>query len=117
MAKLLEKNCAEMATALISLCGPIRNFLEDEEFMEAFREKTKDGIKSRISDVLKVYIDLTPLLIGEKHLPDTLMILATVEGKDPKEMLLMNGTDVLADALLTWHAQIGPFFTRLGLTV
>ena len=32
MAKLLEKNGAEMCAALVSVAGSVRSFLEDQEF-------------------------------------------------------------------------------------
>lgn len=117
MAKLLEKNCSEMAAALVSIAAPIKNFLDDDEFMTEFRERTKDGVRNRATDILPVYSSLVPLLLGEKHLPDVLQILAVVEGKSVKEMLKMNGVDVLQDALVAWQTQIAPFFTRLGLSV
>lgn len=116
MAKLLEKNCAEMAAALVSISSPIKNFLDDEEFMEQFKERTKEGVKNRATDVLAVYSSLVPLLLGDKHLLDTLQILATIEGKDAKTMLSMNGVEVIKDALLAWQEQIAPFFTQLGLS-
>jgi len=117
MAKLLEKNAAEMAAALVSISAPIKNFLQDEEFMKVFKERTKDGVRNRTTDVLTVYADLVPLLIGEKHLPDVLQILAVVEGTDVKKMLKKNGVEVLQDALIAWQTQIAPFFTQLGLSV
>lgn len=117
MAKLLEKNAAEMAAALVSIATPVKNFLQDEEFMKVFKERTKDGVRNRTTDVLTVYADLVPLLIGEKHLPDVLQILAVVEGTDVKKMLKKNGVEVLQDALIAWQTQIAPFFTRLGLSV
>lgn len=117
MAKLLEKNAAEMAAALVSIATPVKNFLQDEEFMKVFKERTKDGVRNRTTDVLTVYADLVPLLIGEKHLPDVLQILAVVEGTDVKKMLKKNGVEVLQDALIAWQTQIAPFFTQLGLSV
>jgi len=117
MAKLLEKNAAELAAALVSISGPIKNFLQDDAFMKVFRERTKDGVRKRTTDVLAVYSDLVPLLLGEKHLPDVLQILAVVEGEDVKAMLTKNGVEVLQDALIAWQTQIAPFFTQLGLSV
>ena len=117
MAKLLDKNCAELAAALVSITAPIKHFLEDEEFMEAFTKMTKDGIRNKVSDVLAVYADLVPLIIGEKHLHDVIQILAVVEGKTVKEMLKMNGVEVMKDAIVAWQTQIAPFFTQLGLSV
>ena len=117
MAKLLEKDCAEMAAALVTIAVPIKNFLEDDEFMKLFKERTKDGVRNQTTDVLAVYSDLMPLLIGEKHLQDVLQILAVVEGTTVKQMLKKNGVEVLKDALLAWQTQIAPFFTQLGLSV
>ena len=116
MAKLLEMNTAEMASALVSISGAIKSFLSDDEFMTAFKERTKEGIRNRATDILPVYADLVPLLLGEKHLSDTILILATVEGKSVNQMLKMNGVEVIKDALLAWQEQIAPFFTQLGLS-
>ena len=116
MAKLLDKNCAEMAAALVSISTPIKNFLDDEEFMAVFKERTKAGVRNRATDILTVYTDLAPLLFGDKHLADVLQILAVVEGEDVKTMLKKNGVEVLQDALIAWQTQIAPFFTRLGLS-
>ena len=117
MAKLLEKDFAELASALVSITAPIKNFLEDEEFMEAFTDLTKKGVRNKVSDVLAVYADLVPLLIGEKHLKDVIQILAAIAGRSVNEMLKMNGVEVLRDALFAWKEQIAPFFTQLGLSV
>ena len=114
--KLMDMNGAEMAAALVSISAPIKNFLQDDEFMAAFKERTKDGVRNRATDILPVYADLVPMLLGEKHLEDTIKILATVEGKTVKEMLKMNGVEVIKDALLAWQEQIAPFFTQLGLS-
>lgn len=116
MPKLLDKNAAEMAAALVSLSAPIKNFLEDHDFMREFNERTKEGVRNQRTDVLAIYADLVPLLLGEKHLLDVIQILAVVEGEDPKTLMQMNGVDVLRDALEAWQTQIAPFFTRLGLS-
>lgn len=117
MAKLLEKNGAEMASALVSIATPIKNFIEDAEFMEAFRESTKKGVRSKMEGVLTIYADIMPFLFGDKHLKDTLAIIACVEGTSVNKMLKMDGTEMIADCLKAWNEQIKPFFTRLGLTV
>lgn len=117
MAKLLEKNGAEMCAALVSIAGPIKSFLDDMEFQEAFTECTKKGHGSQLHNILAIYADMTPLLFGEKHMKDTLAILAAVEGKKVGEMLKMNGTELLKDFLSAWKEQIEPFFTQLGLSV
>lgn len=117
MAKLLDKNGAEMAAALVSIATQLKHFMDDDEFSKAFKKATKQGIDSGASDLLTVYVDLVPLLFGEKHLQDTLSILAVIEGKTVKEMLKMNGTELIADALQAWKEQLVPFFTRLGLSV
>ncbi len=116
MPKLMEKNGAEICTALVNIAGPIRNFLEDAEFTEAFRECTKRGAKNQLEEFLHIYADLMPFLFGEKHRRDTLTILAEVEGTTVKAMLRMNGAELVADALDAWKEQIGPFFQRLGVT-
>ena len=116
MAKLLEKNGAEMCAALVSLAAPMKAFLEDEEFNEAFKECTQKGTGSKLHQIGTIYADLVPLLFGDKHLKDTLAILSVIEGKTVKEMLKMNGTELLKDALGAWKEQIQPFFTQLGLS-
>lgn len=117
MAKLLEKNGAEMASALVALATPIRNYMEDTEFTEAFRACTVRGVTNKATDLLTVYTELVPHLFGDKHLKDTLQILAIVEGTTVQKMLKMNGTELMADALSAWKEQIKPFFMRLGLMV
>lgn len=114
--KLLEKNGAEMASALVALATPMRNFMEDAEFSAAFKECTKKGVMTRSTDILQIYTTLVPHLFGDKHLKDTLQILAIIEGTTVQKMLKMNGTDLMADALKAWNEQIKPFFMRLGLT-
>lgn len=116
MAKLLEKNGAEMASALVSLATPIKNFMDDSEFTEAFKECTKKGIQIKSTDILQIYTSLVPHLFGDKHLKDTLQILAIVEGTTVNKMLKMNGAELMADAFKAWNEQIKPFFMRLGLS-
>lgn len=117
MAKLLEKNGAEMASALVALATPLRSFMEDEEFSNAFKKCTKSGVTNKANDILTIYVEIIPHLFGDKHLKDTLQILSIVEGVSVQKMLKMNGTDLMADALSAWNEQIKPFFMRLGLTV
>ena len=117
MAKLLEKNGAEMAATLVSIAVPLKKFMEDAEFMGAWQKATKKGLKSGMSDILQIYVDIVPMLFGNEHLQDTLAILAAIEGKTVKEMLKMNGTDLIADAMQAFKEQLTPFFTRLGLSV
>ena len=114
MAKLLEKNGAEMCSALVSIATPIRNFLEDQVFIDTFKACTKKGLKNRLQGIMTIYADMVPLLFGEEHLKDTIMILATIEGKTVEEVMKMNGTEMLHDALAAWKEQLQPFFTRLG---
>lgn len=116
MAKLLEKNGAEMAAALVGIAAPIRRFMDDAEFDKAFKNATRKGIETKMTDVLEIYADLVPLLFGKAHLNDTLSILAVIEGKTVKELLAMNGTDLLCDALEAFNSQIKPFFSRLGIS-
>ena len=117
MAKLLEKNGAEMCAALVSVAGAVRGFLEDEEFIQAFQTTTKKGIRNNLHGIAIIYADLVPILFGDKHLKDTLSILAVVEGKPIVEMLNMNGVELLKDAMEAWREQIQPFFQRVGVTV
>ena len=117
MAKLLEKNGAEMCAALVSLAAPMKSFLNDPEFIETFQACTKKGAKTRLQSMAIIYSDMVPLLFGKKHVKDTMAILATVEGKTVKDMLEMNGVELMKDALDAWKEQISPFFTQLGLSV
>lgn len=117
MAKLLEKNGQEMCAALVSISGSIRSFIEDEEFIQTFRECTKKGIRNQLEGILIIYADMVPLLFGDKHLNDTLQILAVIEGTTVKKMLKMDGVDLLTDAMKAWTEQIQPFFQRLGVSV
>ena len=117
MAKLLEKNGAEMCAALVSLAVPIKHFTEDEEFIETFRECTKKGVENKLHGIAVIYAEMIPLLLGKRHLDDLMEILSVVEGKTVKELLKMNGVDLMADAMNAWKEQIAPFFQRLGLSV
>ena len=115
--KLMEKNGAEMCAALVSIAATLKRFMEDPEFDTAWKEATKKGVSLGMTDVLKVYTDLVPLLFGEKHLQDTMQILSVIEGKSVKELLAMNGTELIADALKAFNEQLKPFFTQLGISV
>lgn len=117
MAKLLEKNGAEMCAALVSIASTLRKFMDDEDFDRAWKEATKKGLQTGTTDLLKIYADIAPLLFGEKHLHDTMMILSVIEGKTVKELLAMNGTELIADALKAFNEQIKPFFQQLGISV
>ena len=57
------------------------------------------------------------MLFGEKNLKDTLSILSVIEDKPVKEMLAMNGVELMSDALKAFNEQIKPFFTQLGVSV
>lgn len=117
MAKLLEKNGAEMCAALVEIAGSLKRFMDDPHFDKAWKQATKNGLKLGTGDVLKIYADIVPLLFGKEHLKDTIAILATIEGKSPKELLSMNGVDLMADAMLAFKEQLTPFFQRLGVSV
>ena len=115
--KLLEKNGAEMCSALVSIASTLKRFMEDEEFNIAWKKATKDGIDNGITNVLEAYADLVPLLFGDNHIKDTMQILSVIEGKTVKELLAMNGTEMIADALTAFNEQLKPFFLRLGISV
>lgn len=117
MKKLLEKNGAEMAAALVNISGIIKRFMKDEEFNRLFKEATRTGVKNRQTDLMEIYVDLIPKLFDEVHMNDTMRLLAEIEGKSAQELLAMNGTELLEDALKAWREQIVPFFLRLGLSV
>ena len=117
MAKLLEKNGAEMCGALVSIASALRRFMDDAEFDRAWQEATKRGVNMGMTDVLKVYADLVPMIFGEKHINDTMTILSEIEGKTIKELLEMNGTELISDALKAFNEQLKPFFQQLGILV
>ena len=117
MAKLIEKNGAEMCACLVNIAAPLKRFMEDEAFSNAFKEATKKGLKTGMTDILAIYTEIAPLLFGKDHLRDTLAILAEIEGTSVKELLAMNGTDLLADVIKAFTEQLKPFFMRLGISV
>ena len=117
MAKLLEKNGAEMCTDLVKIASTLKRFMDDDEFSEAWKKATENGVNSGMTDVLAVYVDIIPLFFGEKHLKDTMTILSVVEGKSVKELLAMNGTELIADAITAFKEQLTPFFQQLGISV
>ena len=43
MAKLLEKNGAEMCAALVSIAGTLKKFMDDKEFVRVWQKATKTG--------------------------------------------------------------------------
>ena len=116
MAKLLEKNGAEMCAALVSIASTLKRFMDDDEFEKAWKKATKKGLQTGMTDVLEIYTELAPLLFGDKHLKDTMQILSVVEGKPVQELLAMNGAELLADALRAFNEQIKPFFHQLGIS-
>lgn len=117
MSKMLEKNGAELAAMLVNIATPLRHFMEDEEFVKAWQKSTQKGLKTGMTDLLQIYVEIVPMLFGEKHLKDTLSVLAEIEGKSVQSMLKMNGTELVADALKAYKEQILPFFQQLGLSV
>lgn len=117
MAKLIEKDGAEMCAALVNIAAPLKRFMEDEAFSNAFKEATKKGWKTGMTDILAIYTEIAPLLFGNDHLRDTLAILAEIEGTSVKELMAMNGTDLIADAIKAFTEQLKPFFIRLGISV
>lgn len=117
MAKLIEKNGAEMCAALVNIAAPLKRFMDDPEFEKAFKQATKKGWKTGMSDVLSIYTEIVPHLFGEAHLNDTLAILSEIEGTSVKELMAMNGTDLIADVIKAFTEQLKPFFIRLGISV
>lgn len=117
MAKLLEKNGAEMMAALVNISAPLKRFMDDPEFDKAWKEATKKGLQTKTTDVLKIYVELVPILLGKEHLKDTMEILAEIEGTTANKMLKMNGTELLGDLLKAYKEQLEPFFIQLGLSV
>lgn len=117
MAKLMEKNGAELCSTLVSIATPLKRFLDDAEFEEAWKNATKKGLETGMSDILQIYTDIVPMLFGDRHLKDTMAILAAVEGKTVKQLLAMNGVELMSDALKAFNEQIKPFFIQLGVSV
>lgn len=117
MAKLLEKDGAEMMAALVSIATPIKRLMDDDEFSAAWKEATKKGLRTGMTDVLKIYVDIVPLLLGDKHLNDTMQILAVIEGTTVKALLKKKGTELLSDVVKAFDEQIKPFFSLLSLSV
>ena len=116
MAKLLEKNGAEMCSALVEIAGALKRFMADPEFDKAWKQATKKGLKTGMSDVLTIYADIAPMLFGKYHIKDTMLVLSVIEDKPVKELLSMNGTELLGDALKAWNEQLKPFFLQLGVS-
>lgn len=117
MPKLLEQNAAEMAGTLVAISAPVRSFVEDQEFMDALTAAIRKGAKTKLHAAALFFADMTPQLLGDKHLKDTIAILAAIEGESPKNMLKKNGTEVLKDAMKAWDEQLKDFFLQLGITV
>ena len=117
MAKLLEKNGAEMCAALVSISSALKRFMDDEAFDKAWKDATRKGSQLGMTDVLKVYVDLVPFIFGEEHIKDTMSILSVIEGKTVKELMKMNGTELISDAIKAFNEQLKPFFTQLGISV
>ena len=117
MAKLIDKNGAEMAAALVSIAAPLRKIMDDPEFDTAWKQATKKGLQTKMTDLLQIYSEIIPQLLGNKHLKDTLAILSVIEDKSVKELLEMNGTDLMCDVIDAFNQQLKPFFIRLGISV
>lgn len=117
MAKLLEKNGAELCAGLVSIAATLKKFMDDKEFVKVWERATKNGVKLGMTDVLEIYVDIVPLLFGEGHINDTMQILSVIEGKSVKELLEMNGTELFSDAMKAFKEQLTPFFQQLGISV
>lgn len=117
MAKLINQNAAELAGTLVSIAGAVKSFVEDEAFMTALSDIAKKPVNGKLHASLLFFSDITPYILSEKHLGDTIAILAAIEGEDPKKMLKKNGAEVLKDAIAAWDGQLKDFFLVLGVTV
>lgn len=117
MAKLIDQNAAELAGTLVSIAGAIKSFVEDEAFMTALSDASNKQVNGRTHAALVFLSDLTPYILSDKHLKDTIAILAAIEGEDPKKMLKKNGAEVLKDAIAAWNGQLKDFFLQLGVSV
>lgn len=118
MAKLLEKNGAELMASLVNIARPVGNLAEDEELFEKLDLKKipAHAKKNKLAFVMFLYSDVVPILLGSKHLKDIMQILAEIEGKSIKDMAGMGGAELIEDAINAWREQIGPFFKLSGLT-
>lgn len=117
MAKLLDMNGAQMASALVGIAAPLKRLMEDEEFSTVFKKATKKGLDMGWNDVLTIYVDVVPHLLGDKHIKDTFTILSIIEDKKVSELMKMDGTELIADFIKAFNEQLKPFFMRLGLSV
>lgn len=115
--KLLEKSGAEICAGMVEIAGALKRFMDDPVFDKAWKQATKKGLRMGLTDIIPIYAELTPMLLGEDHIKDTILILSVIEGKSVSELLAMNGTELLADALKAFHEQVKPFFLQLGLSV
>lgn len=118
MAKLLEKNGAELMACLVNIAKPIGNLAEDEELFSKLDFKTipAHARKNKLAFIMYMYAEIAPLLFGPKHMKDIILILAEIEGKNPKDMVTMDGTELIDDAIKAWKEQIGPFFKLSGFS-
>ena len=117
MAKLLEKSGAEIMESLVNIAIPLKRLMDDEAFVTAWKDATVKGVKTNATDILKIYVEIVPILLGKEHLRDTLAILAEIEGTSVSKMLKQNGTELLGDLLRAYKEQLEPFFIQLGLSV
>ena len=121
MPKLLEKTGAELFASLANIAAPVGNIAKDEALFSALADCIRSNAASPLRNnnlvfLMSLYADLAPLLLTDAHMQDIVAILAEIEGCDAKEMLGMNGADLVADCVKAWKEQLGPFFERAGLS-
>ena len=115
MRKLEELSTAELMSVLADIAEPVANFAEDDEFFELFRKYTARGAilkqKDTMRFLMRTYGRLIPIMLGEKHLNDTMHILSAVTGKSAKEMMAMNGKETISLLKSAMKEYLTPFFT------
>ena len=117
MRKLSELNGWELMTALSEIADPVGNLVNDDAFWECFVVCTKRGIgikqKDTLRFLLQTYAKLVPILLKE-HKDDTFKILSVVEGKPIKEVMEMEGPELLNDIKEAFVTNLAPFFTKFA---
>lgn len=120
MRKLDDLTTAELMAVLADIAEPVANFAEDDEFFELFRKYTARGMLLKQRDtsrfLMRTYGRLVPMMIGEKHINDTMRILAAVTGTSVKEMMAMKGKQTIMLLKEAMNEYLTPFFTQSAPT-
>lgn len=117
MRKLVELNGWELMTALSELAEPVGNLVNDDAFWDCFVACTKRGVGLKQKDtfrfLLQTYAKMVPILLNE-HKSDTFRILAAIEGKPIKEVMEMDGAELIGDIKEAVQTNLAPFFTKFA---